>query len=599
MASTSPASSERRSLVGLALIAIVMLGGLVAGHVWGSAQLTPLLGLDLKGGTQMILAPKVVGGQTVTADQVAQARDIIVQRVDANGVAGAEVTTEGGNNIVVSMPGVPDQATLDAIQKSSRMEFRAVLKAETGTPIPTPTGTPTSTGTGTATPTGTATTASGKSTASASPTTAKAVVPQALRQATTPSATPTTPAATTPAAATPAPSATSGSATPDPTSDNWITASVLQDFDALNCGNDGVLNDLVTQADKPMVTCSSDGAEKYILGPVIVGGESISDASAGYKVNQNGTTSNEVVINLSFSGDGKTEYAKASETMVTLPDPRNRMAAVLDNRVIVAPTFQSAIPDGNAQITGSFTIERARGLAQELKFGALPISFELNTQTRISPTLGSEQLRLGLLAGFIGLLLVVIYSLFQYRALGLVTVASLVIASGLTYLSVTLLGSLYNYRLDMAGVTGLIVAIGITADSFIVYFERVRDEVREGRALRSAVETGWARARRTILAADAVNFLAAAVLYLLASANVRGFAFTLGLTTIIDVIVVFLFTHPTVALLSGTKFFGGGHPLSGLDPKRLGAKTVRYAGRGQIAVARARHATPGEEGAVL
>lgn len=582
-----------------------MLGGLFAGHVWGSAQLTPLLGLDLKGGTQMILAPKVVGGQTVTADQVAQARDIIVQRVDANGVAGAEVTTEGGNNIVVSMPGVPDQATLDAIQKSSRMEFRAVLKAGSGIPataVPTPTGT--STGTSTGAPTGTATTPSGGSTASASPTTAKSVVPPALRQATPSTTTATTPSpsATTPATTpvtTPTTPVGSGGKTPDPTSEDWITATVLQQFDSLNCGTDGVLNDLVTHPDQAMVTCSSDGVEKYILGPVIVGGESISDASAGYKVNQNGTTSNEVVINLSFSGDGKTAYAKASETMVALADPRNRMAAVLDNRVIVAPSFQSAIPDGNAQITGSFTIERARGLAQELKFGALPISFELNTQTRISPTLGSEQLRLGLLAGFIGLLLVVIYSLFQYRALGLVTVASLIIASGLTYLAVTLLGSLYNYRLDMAGVTGLIVAIGITADSFIVYFERVRDEVREGRALRSAVETGWSRARRTILAADAVNFLAAAVLYLLASANVRGFAFTLGLTTIIDIVVVFLFTHPTVALLSGTRFFGGGHPLSGLDPKRLGAKTVRYAGRGQIAVSRPRHATPGEEGAVL
>ncbi|MFV0462038.1 MAG: protein translocase subunit SecD [Nostocoides sp.] len=598
MATSSPSRGERRSLLALLLIIVVLAGGLAAGLTWGSAQTTPLLGLDLKGGTQMILSPQLAGGQTVTTEQVAQARDIIVQRVDANGVSGAEVTTEGGNNVVVSMPGVPDQATLDAIQKSSRMEFRGVLMAGAGIPA---TATPTPTGTSTPAPTGTATPAS---TATSSPTSAKGVVPPALKQV-TPSPSGTTGATTASPSGTsqptPSPTATSGGsgATPDPNSEDWITAAILADFNDLNCSNDRVLNEIVDDPAKPMVTCSSDRAEKYILGPVIVGGESITDASAGYKVNQNGTTSNEVVINLSFGGDGKSAYAKASETMVTLPDPRNRMAAVLDKRVIVAPSFRSAIPDGNAQITGNFTIEEARSLAQELKFGALPISFELNTQTRISPTLGTEQLRLGLLAGVIGLLLVVGYSLLQYRALGLVTVASLLIAATLTYLAVALLGWGYNYRLDMAGVTGLIVAIGITADSFIVYFERIRDEVREGRALRSAVETGWARARRTIIAADAVNFLAAAVLYSLASANVRGFAFTLGLTTIIDLVVVALFTHPTVALLSGTKFFAGGHPLSGLDPKRLGAKTVRYAGRGRVSVAQSRHTTVGEEGAVL
>ena len=181
------------------------------------------------------------------------------------------------------------------------------------------------------------------------------------------------------------------------------------------------------------------------------------------------------------------------------------------------------------------------------------------------------------------------YSLFQYHALGMVTVASLVIAAGFTYGTITLLGWSHNLRLDMAGVTGLIVAIGVTADSFIVYFERVRDEVREGRPLRAAVEAGWGRARRTILAADGVNVLAASILYLLASSNVRGFAFTLGLTTIIDLVVVMLFTHPMVALLAGTEFFGGGHRWSGLDPERLGAK-IRYAGRGRVTIADSRRA---------
>ena len=254
-------------------------------------------------------------------------------------------------------------------------------------------------------------------------------------------------------------------------------------------------------------------------------------------------------------------------------------------------SFDSAILDGRASITGGFTLAEAKALAQQLKFGALPISFDLQTQQQISPTLGSEQLRYGLLAGLVGLLLVVIYSLLQYRALGSVTIASIVVSGLMTYLSITILGWSHNYRLDMAGVTGLIVAIGFTADSFIVYFERIRDELREGRSLASAVETGWARAKRTILAADGVNFLAAFVLYLLASANVRGFAFTLGLTTVLDLLIVFLFTHPTVATLARRPFFRDGHPWSGLDPRRLGAKTTRYAGRGRFVPATPRVAS--------
>jgi preprotein translocase subunit SecD len=269
--------------------------------------------------------------------------------------------------------------------------------------------------------------------------------------------------------------------------------------------------------------------------------------------------------------------------MVVLKQPQNQLAATLDSRVIVAPSFNSAILDGNAQITGAFTIDQARDLAQQLKFGALPISFDLQTREQISPTLGSEQLRYGLYAGLVGLLLVVLYSLAQYRMLGLVTVASIVAAGLLTYLAITILGWSHNYRLDMAGVTGLIVAIGFTADSFIVYFERIRDELREGRSLESAVATGWNRAKRTILIADGVNFLAAIVLYVLASSSVRGFAFTLGLTTLLDILIVFLFTHPLVTLLARLPFFRDGHRWSGLDPQKLGAvKKTSYAGRGRI-----------------
>jgi len=223
------------------------------------------------------------------------------------------------------------------------------------------------------------------------------------------------------------------------------------------------------------------------------------------------------------------------------------------------------------------------------------MSFTVLTQDDISPQLGGDQLHRGLLAGAIGLFLVVLYSLFQYRVLGLVTVSSLVIASAMTYALVTLLGWSYGFRLTMAGVTGLIVSIGITADSFIIYFERVRDEVRDGRQLRAAVETGWVRARRTILISDGVNFLAAVVLYVLAASNVRGFAFTLMLTTIVDIVVVMLFTHPLLSILAGTKFFGGGHKWSGLDPARLGAGIVRYAGAGRVTIAARRAAAEGSQ----
>ncbi|WP_346767544.1 protein translocase subunit SecD [Knoellia koreensis] len=571
-------------LATLAGIFVVLAGLLVGSNVWGSGSYAPKLGLDLEGGTQIVLQPKLVGDQKVTAEQLDQARGIIVQRIDSNGVSGAEVTTRGGENIVVSMPGEPSKQDEDAIRRSSQMQFRGVLAEAPGTNQPVPTGT--TSGTTTGKPTGTATgsatgTPKPSATASASTTGAGSAVPQAFVRSTTP---PPTPAATKPSgtATTSAPN-TGSSAPKDPNDLAWITPEISQQFQALDCAKPGVLDGLVNDPKKPLVTCGDNG-NKYVLGPVIVGGDQIKNAQAGYQPLSNGQPSSTVEIQLSFKGEGTKAYADASKRMVSLPTPQNQMAAVLDNQVIVAPYFQSAILDGNASITGSFTIESARDLANQLKFGALPISFTLQTREQISPTLGTEQLRMGVIAGLVGLLLVGIYSLIQYRALGLVTLASIAIAGILTYLTITILGWSHNYRLDMAGVTGLVVAIGVTADSFIVYFERIRDEVREGRPLRAAVETGWRRARRTILVADGVNFLAAVVLYFLASSGVRGFAFTLGLTTLIDILIVFLFTHPLVGLLAETKFFGGGHKWSGLSPERLGAKvSPRYVGRGRFA----------------
>jgi preprotein translocase subunit SecD len=327
---------------------------------------------------------------------------------------------------------------------------------------------------------------------------------------------------------------------------------------------------------------------------VEIDGSEIQDATSGYQPGPNGQPTSIVEVALSFKDSGRATFAEVTKRLVGQQGqpPLDQFAVVLDKRVITAPQAQAIITDGRASITGSFTLDSAKRLAEQLKFGALPMSFALQTNDTITPQLGEEQLRLGLLAGVIGLLLVVVYSLFQYRALGMVTVLSLVVAAGLTYLTLVVLGTTHGFRLTMAGVTGAIVAIGVTADSFIVYFERIRDEVREGRPLVAAVETGWKRARRTIIIADAVNMLAAIVLYVLASSNVRGFAFTLGLTTIIDLAVVVLFTHPMVQLLARTEFFGHGHKWSGLDPERLGAKEApRYRGRGQFGPAGAATAT--------
>ena len=336
----------------------------------------------------------------------------------------------------------------------------------------------------------------------------------------------------------------------------------------------------MNNAKLPFATCGDDGAQ-YILGPVEVEGSRITGATAGLQTNSQGQTSNSWEVNLSFDGTGADQFGAVTSRLVNLPAPRNQFAIVLDNVVISAPRTLSAITGGQAQITGNFTQETSQSLANQLRFGALPISFVVQTESSISATLGDEQLRRGLLAGLIGLGLVVLYSLLQYRALGLVTVASLTIAGAITYGLVLLLGWRQGLRLSLPSVAGLIVAIGITADSFIVYFERVRDEVREGRTLAAAVELAWARARRTILISDAVSFLAAVVLYLLAVGGVRGFAFTLGLTTIVDIVVVFLFTKPMVTLLSRTRFFGGGHRLSGFDAQHLG-RAVAYAGRGRV-----------------
>ena len=526
MAESTATKSARRKLSWIGAIAAFFVALITWGSLSGQpgASFSPGLALDLEGGTQLILTPSVADGQQASVEQLNQAVSIIRQRIDGSGVGESQVTIQGNENIVVSIPGVPDPNTLQLIRASALLEFRPVLEV-------------------------------GQSVASAED--AEPVDLSGLNDE----------PATTPANA----------------SDlAWITEKVRAEFDSFDCSSQFRTPGQVDDPTKALVTCDDFYFNKYILGPVEVRGENISDAFAGTITTQTGASTNTWAVNLEFDGEGTTAFGEVTARLFGQAQPLNQFAITLDGLVITAPTTNAVITNGQAQITGSFTQESATTLADQLKYGALPIGFEVQSQENISATLGDESLRSGLLAGLIGLIFVVIYMAFQYRGLATVVVGSLIIAALLVYLAIAFLSWRQGYRLSLAGVAGLIVAIGITADSFIVYFERIRDELRGGKALEVAVEAGWTRAFRTILISDAVSFTAAAVLYLLTSSSVRGFAFTLGLTTLIDLLVVTLFTHPMVQLLARTKFFASGHKFSGFD---LSAAKASYRGRGQFKVA--------------
>jgi preprotein translocase subunit SecD len=520
-----------RSLAWLLAIVVILGVLLGAGKLFWGWGLKPQLGLDLQGGTEIILTPQLAAGKTPTQDQLNQAVSIIRQRVDAAGVSEAEISTQGVQNIVVSLPGTPDEATLKRIQASAKLDFRAVLLTSAATA------------------------------ASASPSAAPS-------DGSTPSPTPTL-------NNTPTSKPTNGSDL------SYVTPYEQDKYDKFDCSTLSSVDTNVAPAAEPLVTCDDAGSTKYLLGPVEVAGETISDATAGTITSSQGVSTGTWAVNIVFNGTGTSQFAAVTTRLVALATPRNQFAIVLDGKVISAPVTQAAITDGKPQITGNFNQTSATSLADQLKFGALPIGFKVESRNTIAPTLGASQLQNGLIAGGIGLLLVIIYSLFQYRLLGLVTIASLIVAALLTYEVIDFLSWQNGYRLSLSGVAGLIVAIGFTADSFIVYFERIRDELRDGRALPGAVEAGWKRALRTIYAAKSVNLLSAIVLFVVAVGNVKGFAVTLGITTVIDVLIVILFTHPMLQLIAQTRFFSSGHPLSGLDPTALGAI---YRGRAEFRI---------------
>jgi preprotein translocase subunit SecD len=570
VAAPTPTPRPGRTLAIIAVIIVALFGWVVI-----SGHHSPKLGIDLAGGTSLTLKPVVPAGVTgtVTDDSVDQAVNIIRQRVDGLGVAESTVTRQGtgsGSTILIEVPGKNEKDLNDKVGKTAKMSFRKLLlscgpvpSAAAAQPTPSPSASAGSSASPSATP---STTPSVSTAPSTSPSSNGR--PAAGLSAASP--TPTPSASASPTATTTAGQATATCAQLGTTA--TVPADIAAQWEALDCTK-------ITSANHPsdvptddLVTCSVDGTESYILGPQVIPGSDISGATAGLDTGSNGTGIPQWVVNLNFNGEGSSIFADTTRALYgqTQGSDQNRFAVVLDGLVQTAPTVNGAILNGQAQISGSFTQETATDLANVLNFGALPLAFQAQQQQAISATLGSDYLYAGVLAGLVGLALVVVYLLLYYRGLGLVAFASLVIAGLLTYGSLVLLGQTLGYTLSLAGVAGAIVSIGITADSFVVFFERIRDEMRDGRSMRVAVEQGWHRARRTILAADAVSFLAAVTLYLLAVGNVQGFAFTLGLTTIIDVVVVFLFTKPLLTVLARRKFFAEGNKWSGVDPERLG-----------------------------
>ena len=631
-----PVSRPGRALAGLVVLIIVMLLAIVGKDAFSPGHwrhdFKVQLGLDLAGGTSVTEKAQTITNKPPSASDMAQARTIMIARVNGAGFSGAQVQQQGNDNMVITVPGANTQKVVRLVGVTAQLLFRQVLlvgnNSSTSSPSTSPTTSPTPSSSGTPTvnpsPSGKASsTASTK--ASSSPKAAGApgsagqsaghglASSSRLLAASKPkpgksstpaaSSTPSPPASTSP---TPAPTTP---ATAPPNGDSkLVDPAVLKLFNKLDCtkanwkSEIGYSTAIYDNPSRQIVACASPSAgfaagTKFVLAPAKVLGKWVTGAQAGTASSQQ-SLSSKWQVNLSLNSQGTKAFGDLTSQLVskyytgaTTSSVLDDVAIVLDGQIVSAPQIQQAIPSGSAQIT-YFPQSEAQNLANELNYGALPVTFKQQNIESVSPELGRNQLTAGLIAAAIGLGLVVIYSFFYYRGLGIVSVSSLIVAGILAFLSVVLLSKYASsgFSLSLSGIAGLIVAIGITADSFVVYFERLRDEVREGKSLRPAVESGWKRARRTILVSDTVSFLAALLLWYFSISDVKGFAFTLGLTTIIDVVVVFLFTKPMVTILARTKFFGSGHPLSGLDPARLGARTPWRSGVPRPAARRTKEA---------
>ncbi|MGW7490425.1 protein translocase subunit SecD [Streptomyces sp. NPDC054786] len=548
------------------LLVLIAMAGLVGGMFY-SGTLTPRLGIDLAGGTSFTLAAQNQPGKpnAINETNMKTAAGIMERRVNGLGVTESEVQTQGSNHIIVNIPkGTDAKQARQQVGTTAQLGFRPVLTTTAGAKTPEqPKPGPSQSGAN-----GKGDKAKGQQHATspqspgAKPTPQGRAVTDSLKKA--PSAKPTPPGPAKPSAP---------QAPPTPPGGAAIPPALQKQLNALDCSTK---KSRATAGEKaanakpsdPIVACKDNGTQKYVLGPVGVEGTDVSDAKAVFDAQQGQGW----IVQMDFTSDGGKKFGDITGKLATKTPPQNQFGIVLDGAVVSSPSVDKAIMGGNATISGGFTQQTAEDLGNMLSYGALPLSFKIDDETTVTAALGGEQLHAGLIAGAIGLALVVVYLVAYYRGLALVALASLGVSAVLTYTIMTLLGPAIGFALNLPAVCGAIVAIGITADSFIVYFERIRDEIREGRTLRPAVERGWPRARRTILVSDFVSFLAAAVLFTVTVGKVQGFAFTLGLTTVLDVVVVFFFTKPLMTLLARRKFFSEGHHWSGLDPKRLGAK---------------------------
>jgi preprotein translocase subunit SecD len=603
-ASTRPVWTR---LGALAVIFVALYSAMfISGHT------TPKLGLDLQGGTSVTLTPKVLNGNPnakVPSSSVDQAVDIIRQRVDGLGVAEADVV-RAKNDIEISVPGKGRAEVVKLVGQTAQLTFR-IPAAEVQAPVANPTASPTPSASASTSPSPSTKPSATPTASSVSPKTPTASSSSLAGQAAVPAA----PVASASTAPTPTPSA-SASASPTTTSTHCVTAkgtgttppACIAAQLAYACPKPGTADGQAV-ADAPatdwVVACDTTNTVQYALQPASLKGTAVSGASATIQTGVNGTSTGQWIVNVDFNGKGQTAWANLTDTIskgtgcpkgsspAATPPVTCQLAIELDGVVQSAPVIQERIA-GSAEITGSFTESSASNLANVLKYGALPLTFTESQVSDISATLGKESLNAGLLAGAIGLGLVIIYSFIYYRAMGIVTITSLAVSAALTYACVVELGQVINFTLTLAGIAGFIVAVGITADSFVVFYERLKDEVHEGRTVRTSVERSWVRARRTILSADTVSFLAAAALYYLSIGSVRGFAFTLGLSTILDLVVVFLFTKPMVTLLVRRSLFSTSR-YSGLSTKALGTTTVATSGPAPRAKLAKLAPTPEEE----
>lgn len=596
----SPKSRPRDGYPGRALSLILAIMVALVATMIGTGNIKPRLGIDLAGGTSVTLKATSSDKNAINPTNMGIASGIMRQRVNGTGVTEATVQVQGNDEIVVNVPkGTSSTQLANELAQTAKLYFRPVLAQQqqiNAASLPKRSPSPSASASG-AKPSGAASPSASStggtqvkgSGASAAPSASKTqgdALSQGLKASASASARPSASAsahATSSAAAAGAPKAT---ATPSavPTTGTvsgqlggTVPAAMQQQFNAIDCttlagrlaaqnaANNAHETDQVVSCSS---TADSSGAwTKYVLDKVAVDGTHVSKAQANLS-----TQTGQWEVDLSFDSKGSGQFASITGQLVKNQPPTSEFAIQLDGLVQSSPTVNSAITGGQATISGSFDQASAAQLANVLSYGSLPLNFQPQEVVTVSPELGGSQLDAGLIAGLIGLILVVLYSVAYYRGLGLVAVASLLVSAILTWSLMSLLGGAIGFALNLPAVCGAIVAIGITADSFVVYFERVRDELREGASLRPAVRNAWPRARRTILVSDFVSFLAAAVLYFFTVGKVQGFAFTLGLTTLLDIVVVFLFTKPLMTLLARRKFFNSGHPWSGLSPERLGVR---------------------------